>query len=109
MSVWQTLLLFGGMGLVTYVSRRAFLQLPSGFFSPRLRNGLSFIPIGIFAGLIFPSLFIEHHEMVIRPLFLVASIICLVAMHVSRNVFVSFGVSLALVVFVSLGILPFPL
>ncbi len=107
MSIQSTLLLFLGMALVTYASRRAFLQIPSGFFSSRLKNGLTFIPIGIFAGLIFPSLFIEQHQLVVRPLFLAASVICLVAMRLSKNVFVSFGVSLALVVFASLGILPF--
>ena len=108
MSTLSVTLLLLGMATVTYASRRAFLQLPSNRFSPRLRNGLTFIPIGIFAGLIFPSLLIDQHQLVIRPLLIVASLICLIAMRLSRNVFVSFGVSLLLVVLVSLGVLPFP-
>lgn len=108
MSTQSVILLYLGMALVTYASRRAFLQLPSHLFSPRLKNGLTFIPIGIFAGLIFPSVFIDQHQLVIRPILIAASLICLVVMHLSRNVFVSFGVSLAIVVLVSLGFLPFP-
>ncbi|MGD8189807.1 AzlD domain-containing protein [Brevibacillus ginsengisoli] len=108
MSTLSVLLLFLGMAAVTYASRRAFLRLPSDRFSPRLKNGLTFIPIGIFAGLIFPSVLIDQHHLVIRPLLIVASLICLIAMRFTRNVFVSFGVSLLLVVLVSLGILPFP-
>lgn len=108
MSTVSVIFLYLGMAAVTYASRRAFLQLPSNLFSARLKNGLSFIPIGIFAGLTFPSVFIANHEFVIRPVLIAASLICLLAMHLTRNVFVSFGASLLLVVLVSLGILPFP-
>ncbi|UFJ41684.1 AzlD domain-containing protein [Brevibacillus humidisoli] len=108
MTVEGTLLLYLGMAAVTYVSRRAFLRLPSRFFSPQLKNGLSFIPIGIFAALIFPSLFLADGQFVIQPLYLVASLVCLLLMAVTRNVFVSFFLSLLLVVLVSLGLLPFP-
>ncbi|CAM5785664.1 MULTISPECIES: AzlD domain-containing protein [Brevibacillus] len=100
----QTLLLFLGMGVLTYISRRAFLRLPSKHFSPRLKNGLSFIPLGIFASLIFPSLFVQSGSFVIQPLLLIASLVCLGVMALSKNVFLSFGVSLGLVVVVSLGL-----
>jgi len=101
-SITTTLLLYFAMAAVTYVSRRAFLRLPGHLFSPRLKNGLSFIPLGIFAGLIFPSLFVQSGEWVFQPLFLAASAVCLAVMAISRNVFLSFGVSLALVVIGSL-------
>jgi branched-subunit amino acid transport protein len=100
------LLLYLGMAAVTYLARRAFLRLPSHLLSPRLKNGLTFIPVGIFAALIFPSLFVQQGALVIQPLFLVASVVCLAVMAISRNVFLSFGVSLALVVIVSLGVIP---
>lgn len=94
------------MSLVTYFSRRVFLRLPGHWLSPRLKNGLLYIPVGIFAALIFPSLFVQGEQVVIQPLLLVASLVCLGLMAWSKNVFVSFGVSLGLVVLVSLGILP---
>ncbi|MFY0545266.1 AzlD domain-containing protein [Brevibacillus sp. H7] len=102
----KILLLYLGMAAVTYLTRRAFLRLPSRLLSPRLKNGLTFIPVGIFAALIFPSLFVQNGQLVFQPLFLVAGVVCLVAMAISRNVFVSFGVSLALVVLVSIGVIP---
>lgn len=107
MSTGETLLLYFGMAAVTYLTRRAFLRLPSHFFSARLKNGLTFIPVGIFAALIFPSLFVEQNKVVLQPLFLVAAVVCLLVMAISRNVFLSFGISLSLVVLVSLGIIPF--
>lgn len=102
MNTTTTLLLYVGMAIVTYVARRAFLRLPGNFFSSRLRHGLSYIPIGIFAGLIFPSLFVVGNQLVWQPLLLVASAVCLAMMAFTRNVFASFGVGLALVVAASL-------
>lgn len=94
------------MSLVTYLSRRLFLRLPSHLLSPRLKNGLLFIPIGIFAALIFPSLFVQGDQIVVQPFLLFASVVCLAIMAVSKNVFVSFGISLGLVVLDSLGVFP---
>lgn len=108
MTPLDTILLYLGMAAVTYPSRRLFLRLPSKYFSPRLRNGLSFIPIGIFAALIFPALFMENGRFGYQPLYLSAGALCLLLMRLSKNVFISFGVSLALVVLVSTGIIPFP-
>lgn len=107
MNTSSIILMLLGMAAVTYVTRRAFLRLPSQFFSPRLKNGLSFIPVGIFAALIFPSVFVQQKELVFQPLYLIACAVCLLVMALSRNVFASFGLSLALVVLVSLGIIPF--
>jgi|GEM_PF-616501 len=106
MTAGTALLLFFGMTAVTYLTRRALLQLPSQFFSQRLQNGLTFIPIGIFAALIFPSLFVANGAIVYQPLTLTASIVCLLLMAISKNVFLSFGVSLLLVVLVTTGLLP---
>ncbi|USG67312.1 AzlD domain-containing protein [Brevibacillus ruminantium] len=102
----ESLLLFLSMAAITYFSRRAFLRLPSKHFSARLKNGLSFIPLGIFASLVFPSLFVDAGTFVIQPLYLVASLVCLAMMAISKNVFLSFGVSLGLVVVSSLGLFP---
>jgi branched-subunit amino acid transport protein len=99
-------LLYVILAAVTYLSRRAFLRLPSHWLSPRLKNGLTFIPVGIFAALIFPSLFVHNGHMVFQPMLLVASAVCLVVMALSKNVFLSFGISLGLVVLLSLGIVP---
>lgn len=82
----------------TYASRRAFLRLPSRWLSPRLKNGLMFIPVGIFAALIFPSLFVQDGQAVLQPLPLIGCAVCLLLMAWSKNVFLSFGVSLGLVV-----------
>lgn len=102
MNTETTILLYLGMAAVTYLARRAFLRLPGNIFSARLKNGLSFIPIGIFAGLIFPSLFVQDQKLVWQPLFLLASVVCLAAMAWTRNVFISFGSGLALVIAISL-------
>ncbi|MFC4766480.1 AzlD domain-containing protein [Effusibacillus consociatus] len=106
MSTGSTFLLILGMAAVTYLTRRAFLRLPDSFFSPRLKNGLTFIPVGIFAGLIFPSLFVKQGEFVIQPLYLLASAVCLGVMIVSRNVFLSLGISLLVVVLGKTGVVP---
>ncbi|MFC3882134.1 AzlD domain-containing protein [Bacillus songklensis] len=97
------LLLYLGMAAVTYLSRRAFLRLPDRLFSPRLKNGLSFIPIGIFAALIFESLFLKDGSLSFEPLYLFASAVCLLMMKLSKNVFISFGVSLLVVVIFKIG------
>ncbi|GAA4703497.1 AzlD domain-containing protein [Brevibacillus fulvus] len=102
MSASTTLLLYLAMSAVTYFSRRLFLRVPSKYFSPRLINGLTFIPVGIFAGLIFPSLFVSGQQLVFQPVFLIASAICLLVMALSRNVFLSFGIGLAFVIVASL-------
>jgi branched-subunit amino acid transport protein len=94
------------LSIITYLSRRIFLRLPSHWLSPRMKNGLTFIPVGIFAALIFPSLFVLDSQFVIQPVLLVASLVCIVVMAMSKNVFLSFGVSLGLVVLVSLGYIP---
>ncbi|WP_078412814.1 AzlD domain-containing protein [Priestia abyssalis] len=98
-------LLYLGMAVVTYFSRRAFLRLPDHLFSERLKNGLSFIPLGIFAALIFESLFLKDGSLVLEPLYLFASAVCLLMMKFSKNVFISFGLSLFVVVIVKSGMI----
>lgn len=107
MSSINMLLLILAMGVVTYFTRRALLRLPESFFTDRVKNGLTMIPLGIFAALIFPSLFVNEGELSIHPLYLVASIVCLVLMKLSRNLFLSFGVSLLLVILVKIKVFPF--
>ncbi|MEJ8544931.1 AzlD domain-containing protein [Brevibacillus borstelensis] len=96
----RMLLLILAMGIVTYISRRAFLTLPASFFTARLKNGLDMIPLGIFAALIFPSLFVKGGEWTINPLYAAASVVCVLVMLRWRNVFLGFGISLLLVLVV---------
>ena len=103
MSMNQVLLLILGMAAVTYITRRAFLGLSSSSFSPRLKNGLSYIPLGIFAGLIFPSIFVEGGTISLQPIYIAASVICLIIMIWSRNVLLSMGVSLLVLVIAKSG------
>lgn len=98
--------LFVIMAVVTYISRRAFLRLPGHWMSPRLKNGLTFIPVGIFAALIFPALFVKNQELVFSPMLLIAGIACLLVMAISKNAFLSFGVSMAIVVLASMQLIP---
>ncbi|MFD3445973.1 AzlD domain-containing protein [Microbacteriaceae bacterium 4G12] len=100
MSSLAILLLFFSMGAVTYFVRRALLRLPNQRLSNRLRSGLSFIPIGIFASLIFPSLFVKDGNFVIEPVYIIASILCVGFMIWKRNVFISFATSLFFVILV---------
>ncbi|USG63573.1 AzlD domain-containing protein [Brevibacillus ruminantium] len=86
------------MGGVTYISRRAFLRVPDSFFNSRLKNGLEMIPIGIFAGLIFPSLFVKEGAFSADPLFVGASLLCVLIMLLWKNVFLGFGLSLLAVI-----------
>ncbi|WP_134702485.1 AzlD domain-containing protein [Ammoniphilus sp. YIM 78166] len=109
MSIAASLTMMIGMAVVTYLARRAFLRIPDNRLSPRLKQGLTFIPLGIFAGLIFPSLFVQQGEMVIQPLYFAGSIICLILMALTKNVFVSFGLSLLFVVLVTIEWLPWPM
>lgn len=108
MTTINDLFLILGMGIVTYLTRRAFLRLPDHLLSERLKNGLSFIPLGIFAALIFPTIFIDEKSLVFQPLVIIASVLCVLVMKITKNVFVSFCISLLLVIFVKTGILPFP-
>lgn len=98
MSTFQLIILFLLMSIVTYISRRALLRVPGNFFSVKVLNGLTYIPIGILAGLIFPSIFISNNQVMIQPLFIAGSILCLVLMKLRRNVFISFGFSVVVVV-----------
>ncbi|RXT15539.1 AzlD domain-containing protein [Ammoniphilus sp. CFH 90114] len=86
------------MAAVTYFCRRAFLRLPNQQLSERLMSGLSYIPIGIFAGLIFPSVFVREGAFEVNPLYVIASILCMALMVWKKNVFLSFGLSLLFVV-----------
>lgn len=93
-------LLILAMGIVTYFTRRAFLTLPESFFTARLKNDLDMIPLGIFAALIFPSLFVKGGEWTFNPLYAGASVICVLVMIRWKNVFLGFGISLFLVLLV---------
>jgi branched-subunit amino acid transport protein len=107
MTTGMIFLMYAGMAIVTYGARRAFLRLPAHLFSKRLKNGMTFIPVGIFAALIFPSIFIQEGSLKLDPLLLGGAAVCLGLMALTRNVFVSFGVSLFIVVLVKTGVLGF--
>ena len=94
----EILLLFAAMMAVTYLTRRALLRMKADALSPRVRSGLQFIPVGIFAALIFTSLFQKDGQVVFDWLALSACALCLLLMRVTKNFFLSFGVSLGLVV-----------
>jgi branched-subunit amino acid transport protein len=63
-----------------------------------------FLPIGIFAALIFPVVFIKKYEFEIQPIFLIGCIVCLILMKFTRNIFISFFVSLLIVILATLFI-----
>ncbi|MGN7471623.1 AzlD domain-containing protein [Brevibacillus sp. SAFN-007a] len=98
--------LFFLMSIATYFSRRAFMRLPSHWMSARLKSGLSYIPVGIFAALIFPALFVQNQSVVFQPILLAAGVACFIIMLLTKNAFLSFGVSMAIVVIASLPLLP---
>jgi branched-subunit amino acid transport protein len=86
-----------GMTIITYLTRRLLLRVPERVLTKRFKNGLAFVPIGIFAGLVFPSLFIGESGFEWKPSFLLASVFCLMTMKFTKNFFLSFFVGMGIV------------
>ncbi|EOO11965.1 AzlD domain-containing protein [Bacillus cereus] len=88
-----------GMTVITFITRRLLLRVPECILTKRVKNGLTFVPIGIFAGLVFPALFIQNSSFQWKPSYLLASVLCLLTMKVTKNFLLSFlvGTGIALI------------
>ncbi len=90
MRVWVVLLLLG-MAAVTFLPR----LLPLAFFSrwnlnPRLKAGLSFMPVAIMAAIVFPSLFSTSEKIfTLDPQLLVAAVPVILLAYFFRNLWLA--------------------
>ncbi|WP_076373208.1 AzlD domain-containing protein [Peribacillus simplex] len=91
------LFLLIGMTIITYLCRRLLLRVPDRILTKRLKSGLAFVPIGIYSGLVFPSLFIGETGLQWKPLYLFASIFCLLTLRFTNNFLLSFFIGMGFV------------
>ncbi|RBP30145.1 MULTISPECIES: AzlD domain-containing protein [Bacillus] len=90
------ILLFG-MTIVTYLCRRLFLRIPDHILTKKIREGLAYVPIGIYAALVFPSLFLGKNGFQPNPIYLFSAVLCLLTMKVTNNFFLSFFIGMGMV------------
>ncbi|OAT82924.1 AzlD domain-containing protein [Desulfotomaculum copahuensis] len=78
-------LLFLGMAAVTYLTRFPPLWFGGMInFGPRLRRGLSFIPVGVFAAMTVPPV-LTHHEVNGFNIYLPAAVLAILVAAISKN------------------------
>lgn len=88
-----------GMTIVTYLCRRVLLRIPNYILTKRIKEGLAYVPIGIYAALVFPSLFQGKTGFEFKPLYLFSTVLCLLTMKVTNNFFLSFFIGMGMVLF----------
>ncbi|MEB4860952.1 AzlD domain-containing protein [Priestia megaterium] len=86
-----------GMTIVTYLSRRLLLSVPDHILTKKIKEGLAYVPIGIYAALVFPPLFLDKTGFQFKPLYLFSAVLCLLTMKVTNNFFLSFLIGMGTV------------
>lgn len=78
------------MGIVTYITRFVFLiYLKNKNLSPFLSRSLNYIPISIFATLIFPDLFISQGKLNLTNPYIGAGCITALSVLICKNTLLS--------------------
>lgn len=86
------------MALATFLTRRLMLIVPEKYLTVRVKRGLLYVPIGVFAGLIFPTLFLEEGLLGWKVDYLVTSVVCILLMLWKKDFLFSFIGSLIFIV-----------
>ncbi|MCK2004256.1 AzlD domain-containing protein [[Brevibacterium] frigoritolerans] len=86
------------MALATFLTRRLMLIVPEKYLTVRVKRGLLYVPIGVFAGLIFPTLFFEEGLLVWKVDYLVTTVVCILLMLWKKDFLFSFIGSLIFIV-----------
>lgn len=86
------------MALATFLTRRLMLIIPEKYLTIRVKRGLLYVPIGVFSGLIFPTLFLEEGLLVWKADYLVTSVVCILLMLWKKDFLFSFIGSLLFIV-----------
>lgn len=86
------------MALATFLTRRLMLLVPEKYLTVRVKRGLLFVPIGIFSGLIFPTLFLEAGKLVWKFDYLLTTLVCISLMLWKKDFLFSFVGSLIFIV-----------
>lgn len=88
------------VAFLTYMTRRLLLRVRFEF-SKKIQCGINTIPLGIFAAIIFPSIFIsDSYQLSINPILLIGCVCCLVIMWRTSNVLLSIVSSMLIVILV---------
>lgn len=91
------IILLMGMTIVTYLCRRLLLSIPNHILTKKIKEGLSYVPIGIYSALVFPPLFLGKTGFQFKPLYLLSTVLCLLTMKVTNNFFISFFIGMGTV------------
>ncbi|MFC7686610.1 AzlD domain-containing protein [Ureibacillus sp. GCM10028918] len=86
------------MALATFLTRRLMLIVPEKYLTVRVKRGLLYVPIGVFAGLIFPTLFLEEGQLAWKVDYLLTTVVCILLMLWKKDFLFSFIGSLLFIV-----------
>lgn len=86
------------MALATFLTRRLMLIVPEKYLTVRVKRGLLYVPLGVFAGLIFPTLFFDEGQLVWKIDYLLTTIVCTLLMLWKQDFLFSFIGSLLFIV-----------
>lgn len=86
------------MALATFLTRRLMLIVPEKYLTVRVKRGLLYVPIGVFAGLIFPTLFLVEGQFVWKVDYLLTTVVCILLMLWKKDFLFSFIGSLIFIV-----------
>ncbi|MGE7590994.1 AzlD domain-containing protein [Peribacillus sp. NPDC101480] len=78
------------MALATFLTRRLMLIVPEKYLTLSVKRGLLYVPIGVFAGLIFPTLFLEEGQLVWKMDYLLTAVVCILLMLWKKDFLFSF-------------------
>lgn len=86
------------MTIATFLTRRLMLTIPEKYLTTRIKRGLLFVPIGVFAGLIFPTLLLENGSLILKTDYLLTAVVCIILMLWKKDFLFSFIGSLLFIV-----------
>ena len=90
------------MALATFLTRRLMLIVPEKYLTVRVKRGLLYVPLGVFAGLIFPTLFLDQGQLIWKADYLLTTLVCIVLMLWKKDFLFSFIGSLIFIVVLQL-------
>lgn len=98
----QILIYILAMAIATFLTRRLMLVIPERYLTQRIKRGLLYVSIGVFAGLIFPSLFFDNGKFTWKIDYLITAIFCIILMKLTKSFLTSFLGGLLFIVFFEL-------
>lgn len=86
------------MTVASFLTRRLMLTIPEKYLTVKMKRGLLYMPIGVFAGLIFPNLLLENGVLTLKVDYILTAFVCVILMLWKNNFLFSFIGSLVFIV-----------